>query len=183
MILICSPITRPYYPQWAQYRSGIRSPGIHGGFSGMLLEPRLAPRVLVLGHLITCLPQLIFVADMITMLDQSLAKWSICALYYRIFSINRSHGRWIWAIAIAQAAVNIALFITQSLQCQPIHKFWEFWAEGDCMPFSHILVALEPPNSVIDFALVALAMIMIKPLHLKRSTKWRLRTLFGLGSV
>lgn len=120
---------------------------------------------------------------MITMLDQSLAKWSICALYYRIFSINRSNGRWIWAIALAQGLVNVALFVVQPLQCRPLHKFWEFWADGDCMPFANILVGLEPPNSVIDFALVALAMSMVKPLHLKRSAKWRLRALFGLGSV
>ncbi|KAF7865955.1 hypothetical protein EAF04_006119 [Stromatinia cepivora] len=33
--------------------------------------------------------KLVFVSDVITMLDQSLAKLSICALYYRIFGVKR----------------------------------------------------------------------------------------------
>ena len=117
------------------------------------------------------------------MLDQTLAKFSICALYYRIFSINRTYRRWIYVLAALQALVYIALVLIQSFQCRPVNKFWQWWAEGECFPFTTILVALEPPNSLIDFALVILALVMIRSLHVKPSAKLKLRILFGLGSL
>ena len=51
------------------------------------------------------------------------------------------------------------------------------------MPFSTILLAIDPLNSLIDFTLVILAMAMIRSLHLKRQAKWKLRFLFGLGGL
>ncbi|KAI2620576.1 hypothetical protein GGR54DRAFT_105255 [Hypoxylon sp. NC1633] len=127
--------------------------------------------------------KLILFADVTAMLDQSLSKWSICALYYRIFGVNRTYARWILAIAVLQGLTYIGLLITQLLQCRPLNKFWQFWAEGECFSFSYILIAWETPNSLIDFALVALALVMIRPMQIKVSTKWKLRFLFGLGSL
>ncbi|KAK0629906.1 hypothetical protein B0T17DRAFT_203135 [Bombardia bombarda] len=128
-------------------------------------------------------PQGIFVSNLITLLDQTLAKLSICALYHRIFGINRKYRLWIWALAILQILLYIALVILQCLQCTPIAKQWQWWTEGVCLPFATILVAIEPINSVIDFALVVLAMFMIKSLHMKSGVKWKLRFLFALGGL
>ncbi|KAF7865956.1 hypothetical protein EAF04_006120 [Stromatinia cepivora] len=64
-----------------------------------------------------------------------------------------------------------------------MNKFWQWWAPGKCIPFSTILVSLEPPNSLIDFALVILALSMIRSLRIKTKAKWKLRFLFGLGSL
>ncbi|KAK4184060.1 hypothetical protein QBC35DRAFT_466776 [Podospora australis] len=127
--------------------------------------------------------KIIFLADLITMLDQTLAKLSICALYYRIFSVNAAFRRWTLTLGTLQVLTFVALVIMQCMMCRPVSKFWQWWAEGECFPFSTILVALEPPNSLIDFALVVLALVMIRSLHVRRSVKWKLRILFGLGSL
>lgn len=121
--------------------------------------------------------------NLVALLDQTFAKLSICALYRRIFGVNQVYRYWIYILAAAQCAVYVALVCMQLLQCRPLHRFWNWLAPGSCMPWTTILVALEPPNSLIDFGLVALAMVMIQPMQLKSSAKWRLRFLFGLGSL
>ena len=126
---------------------------------------------------------MIFVADLITMLDQTLSKWSVCALYIRIFGIMNNYKVWIYSLAVIQELCYIGLVIMQTLQCRPVNRFWQFWVEGECFPFSWILLVLEIPNSLIDFALVALAMIMIKGIQLQTRSMWKLRFLFGLGSL
>ena len=126
---------------------------------------------------------MIFVADIITMLDQTLSKWSVCALYFRIFNVMNNYRVWIYSLAAAQGLCYIGLVIMQTLQCRPVNRFWQFWIDGECFPFSWILLVLEIPNSLIDFALVALAMIMIKGIQLKTRSMWKLRFLFGLGSL
>lgn len=126
---------------------------------------------------------MIYVADLITALDQTLAKFSICALYYRIFGVNRTYVRWIWFIAAIQGLTYITILFWSIFQCNPIHKFWQWWAAGYCFRTAVILVILEPINSIVDFALVILAMFMIRSLQIARRTKWKLRFLFGLGSL
>jgi hypothetical protein len=126
---------------------------------------------------------MIFVADMITMLDQTLSKWSVCALYIRIFGVIGNYRKWIYGLAFAQGLCYLGLVIMQPLQCRPINRFWQFWVEGECYPFSWILLILEIPNSLIDFGLVALAMVMIKSIQLQTGSMWKLRVLFGLGSL
>ena len=126
---------------------------------------------------------MIFIADVITLLDQCFAKWSICALYYRLFSVKRGVAIWIQCIAAVQFVLYIVLVIMQSFQCRPLNKFWQWWAPGHCMPFSTLLVAIDPLNSLIDFALVVLAVFAIRSLRLKPGAKWKLRFLFGLGGL
>ena len=79
---------------------------------------------------------MVFIADIITFLDQCFAKWSICALYYRIFSVNRVYALWIQFIAAVQFALYVVLVIMQSLKCRPLNRFWQWWIPGYCIPFS-----------------------------------------------
>lgn len=118
-----------------------------------------------------------------SMLDQTFAKLSICALYRRIFGVNQMYRRWVYILAAAQCATCLTLVCMQLLQCRPVHKFWDWSAPGECMPWTMTLLATEPPSSLVDFGLVALAMVMIRPMQLKPKSKWKLRFLFGLGSL
>ncbi|KAJ0115695.1 hypothetical protein J7T55_010518 [Diaporthe amygdali] len=127
--------------------------------------------------------KMIFPATIFAMLDQTFAKLSICAIYRRTFGVNQVYRRWIYFLAAAQCATWFTLLCIQFLQCQPLHKYWNWLAPGRCMPWTNILLATEPPNSLVDLGLVALAMAMIRPLQLKSSAKWKLRFLFGLGSL
>lgn len=131
--------------------------------------------------LITFRPQLVIAANIVTQLDQTFAKLSICALYHRLFGVNQSYRRWIYFLAATQCASYLGFVCMHLLQCRPLCKFWSW--PGGCMPFTTVLVSMEPPNSLIDFGLVALAMVMIQPIQLKPRVKWKLRILFGLGSL
>lgn len=124
-------------------------------------------------------PQLQFSDNFLFFLDQTFAKFSIYALYRRIFSVNQGYRRWIYLLASAQFLVFLASVCIQLLQCRPIYKFWNFVDPGTCMPWTVILIAMEPPNSLVDFGLVVLAMAMIRPLRLSSRAKWKLRLLFG----
>lgn len=117
------------------------------------------------------------------MLDQSFAKWSVCALYHRMFGMNRQYALWIYVHVAVQAITYTALVILQLLQCRPLNKFWQWWTPGECFPVSTVIVAVEPPNSIIDFTMVLLALFMIRDLQVKIETKWMLRLLCGIGSL
>lgn len=127
--------------------------------------------------------QMIIAATITTMGDQTFAKLSICALYHRIFGVSQVYRRWVYILAAAQCATCLALVCMELLLCRPFHKFWDWLAPGECTPWTTLLLATEPPNSLIDFALVSLAIVMIRPLQLKPNEKWKLRFLFGLGGL
>lgn len=122
-------------------------------------------------------------ANIITLLDQTFAKLSICALYRRIFGVNQVYRRWIYLLAAAQCVAYVTFVLMQLLQCRPLRSFWNWLAPGKCMPWTTILLVAGPLNSLVDFGLVALAMAMIRPMKLNSSAKWKLRFLFGLGSL
>lgn len=127
--------------------------------------------------------QMVITTTITTILDQTFAKLSICALYRRIFGVNQVYRRWVYSLAAAQCAICLTLVCMQLLLCRPFHKFWDWLVPGQCTPWTTLLLVTEPPNSLVDFGLVALAMSMIRPMQLKPNAKWKLRFLFGLGSL
>lgn len=118
-----------------------------------------------------------------TMVDQTFIKLNICALYRRIFGVNQVYRCWVYILAAGQCAICIAFVCMQLLQCRPLQKFWHWPTPGLCTPWTPLLLATEIPNSLVDFGLVALAMAMIRPMKLDSWSKWRLRVLFGMGSL
>lgn len=118
-----------------------------------------------------------------TMLDQTMAKLSICCLYLRIFGIKRKYSRWIWFLGGPQVAINLIAIFIQAFQCEPVDAFWKWWVSGKCLGTAKGVAAVEPPNSIIDFLLVILAVIMVGSLQMSTSNMWRLRILFGLGAL
>lgn len=113
--------------------------------------------------------------------DTIFVKLSVLGLYYRIFGINRTYRIWIYILGGAQTILVIAICILQAVQCQPISKYFNATIPGTCMNQEPLIVGGELPSSLIDFAMVALAMVMIQPRQMPSSTKWRLRFLLGLG--
>lgn len=108
-------------------------------------------------------------------------KLSVLALYYRIFGIKRSHRIWIYILAAAMIALIAALCILQALLCIPIGRYFDPSIPGTCKSSGLLVIIGETPSSFLDFAMVALAIVMIRPLHLSSRLKWRLTFLFGLG--
>lgn len=111
------------------------------------------------------------------------AKLSIIALYYRIFGVNRTYVRWIYGILVIHSMWAIALIVLGLVPCLPLDKFWYSLTSGHCISESVAAIPEETINSSVDFALVILAIFMLRSLQISRKTKWKLGFLFGLGSM
>lgn len=68
---------------------------------------------------------------------------------------------------------------------QPGRYFLEVVGAGKVHkhPTATGVAAVEPPNSIIDFLLVILAVAMVRSLKMSNQNKWRLRFVFGLGAL
>ncbi|KAM7218672.1 hypothetical protein V8F06_005991, partial [Rhypophila decipiens] len=115
-------------------------------------------------------------------LNQFFAKVSILLLYHRIFSVNKFYARWIWGIGIAQTLWTLAAMLTLFFQCQPVHFYWDkLVAGGKCIDEVALLVGFEVPNSSIDFAMVVLALVMLRDLKMRQATRWKVAGFFAAG--
>ncbi|KAK5992616.1 Wortmanamides biosynthesis cluster protein C [Cladobotryum mycophilum] len=108
-------------------------------------------------------------------------KLSVLSLYRRIFGINRVYLIWIYILGSAQTILFVVFCIFQALQCRPFGRYFDLSVPGTCKDEGTIILGGETPNSLVDFAMVILAMEMIRHLQLSSAVKWRLRVLFGLG--
>ncbi|KAI1275625.1 hypothetical protein F5Y07DRAFT_167553 [Xylaria sp. FL0933] len=116
-------------------------------------------------------------------LNYLFTKLSVLALYQRVFGVDKNYLRWIYSLAVFEILWVIAISILQGLQCQPVHKFWQPEVDGHCISEGALIVVLEIPNSISDFAMVGLILVMIRPLHINPADKLKLRILFSLGGV
>ncbi|KAI0440352.1 hypothetical protein F4803DRAFT_527750 [Xylaria telfairii] len=110
-------------------------------------------------------------------------KFSTLGLFYRIFGVNRTYRKWIYAIGLAQAILTLSFIILHPLTCRPFNRYFDLTIPGSCRSDGSTILAGETPNSLIDIAMVVLAMIMIRPLVLPSRVKWSLRVLFGMGAI
>ncbi|RYP47492.1 hypothetical protein DL768_006464 [Monosporascus sp. mg162] len=111
------------------------------------------------------------------------SKLSIMALYHRIFGVNRTYVWWIYGIFAIHSIWAIVTIVIQLSSCRPLAKFWYPFTPGYCWSASVAAIPEETVNSGVDFALVILAIFMIRSLQMSRRVKRKLRFLFGLGSM
>ncbi|KAH9984254.1 hypothetical protein F4779DRAFT_330912 [Xylariaceae sp. FL0662B] len=110
-------------------------------------------------------------------------KLSVLALYHRIFGVYRGYRIWIYILGGFQTVLALIFCIFQALQCRPFNRYFDISIPGYCTDEGTVILGGEIPNSLVDFAMVILAMFMIRRLQLSSAMKWRLRLLFGLGSL
>ncbi|KAK4183390.1 hypothetical protein QBC35DRAFT_114599 [Podospora australis] len=130
---------------------------------------------------LTYMLKVIYITGQCFVYNQLFTKLSIVLLYYRIFSVNRTYAFWILVLGASQIAWAIAASAAQFFQCSPIYKFWNSLQEGTCFNDAALLIGFEIPNCLIDFGMVALVLVMLRDLHIRRSTKWKLGVLFAVG--
>lgn len=111
------------------------------------------------------------------------SKLSIIALYFRIFGVCTVYARWIYFLTFIHISWAIVMLILQAVPCNPIEKYWRPLMPGWCFSQSVLVIPQEVINSIVDFAMVILALFMIRSLHISRGTKWKLGGLFGLGAL
>lgn len=116
-------------------------------------------------------------------MQQLFAKLSLLFLYYRIFNVNRSFVFSIYILGAIQTAWSIATYFAHFLECTPVKKLWEPTLAGHCINSSIFLAAGETPNSLIDFALIGLAVWMVQKLKVDTALKLKLSAIFCIGGL
>ncbi|KAJ5273999.1 hypothetical protein N7478_009124 [Penicillium angulare] len=116
---------------------------------------------------------------------QTLAvKLSVLALCYRIFSFNNTGGKiCIYVLGALQTILFTCMCIFQGFQCVPIQRYFDPFVPGHCTDEGTVILGGEIPNSIIDFAMVILAMVMIRSVQLSKRNKLRIMFIFGLGFI
>ncbi|KAI1819287.1 hypothetical protein F4861DRAFT_544073 [Xylaria intraflava] len=115
-------------------------------------------------------------------LNYLFTKLSILALYKRVFGVKTAYLAWIYSLAVFEIVWFIAMSILEGLHCRPLNKFWMPETTGFCINESIVIIVLEVPNSLVDFAMVGLVVVMLRPLQVGKADKWKLMVLFGLGA-
>jgi hypothetical protein len=116
--------------------------------------------------------------------NQFFAKLSILFLYYRLFGVNQTYVRWIKGIGLFTILWSIQGTLVVAFECRPIWKYWTPWyLEGYCINIGAYLAVNESLNSLADFVMAGLAIVMLRQLHTKRYTKWKLGIVFGFGGL
>ena len=116
-------------------------------------------------------------------MQQLFAKFSLLFLYYRVFSVSRRFVYCVYVLGTVQLLWSISTYLVHYFLCTPVKKLWEPKTPGHCINNPVFLAAGETPNSLVDFALVGLAVWMVFSLQMKSSTKWKLSVLFAVGGL
>lgn len=118
-------------------------------------------------------------------INQLFAKASLLILYYRIFSTDRTFVVWTCILAAVQLAWFISIFFSLIFMCVPVPKWWDVLGtvEGWCVNDAALLAAEETINSCVDFAMMALAIFMVRKLQMKANLKRKLAAVFIAGGL
>ncbi|KAI1170213.1 hypothetical protein F4777DRAFT_595401 [Nemania sp. FL0916] len=115
-------------------------------------------------------------------IQQTFAKFSLLALYYRLFWVNRSFVRAVWVVAIIQTGWAIVVVFVHIFSCIPVEKSWKPMLPGLCINTKAFFALAELINSAIDFVVAGLAIWMLKSLQMRRLRQWRFGILFAIGA-
>ncbi|KAI0902725.1 hypothetical protein F4823DRAFT_629953 [Ustulina deusta] len=109
-------------------------------------------------------------------------KFSILALYWRIFNKNSSIKLPVVILSTTVGAWGIAVFLLTVLQCIPIRGLWDKTVDAACNVDSQkFLFGISIPNILIDIILLALPIPYVVRLNVSTNQKRVLVTIFLLG--
>ena len=106
-------------------------------------------------------------------------KASILALYVNIFP-QKGFVRWVYAIATLNFLGAVVIVLVTCLQCRPIEALWGA-ATGTCIDFSIFSLFNTSYNFVLDVAILASPLPLVRKLNLSRRKRVVLAIYFGLG--
>ena len=116
----------------------------------------------------------------------SAVKISVLLFYTSIFptTLFRRQAQALGGLCMLWALANLLLTI---LQCKPVKAFWELElvakGDGSCIPFGRVLLGYELTNMVIDIAILALPINVIRGLQMRTSRKVAVSCVFLLGGL
>jgi hypothetical protein len=116
-------------------------------------------------------------------MQQLFAKLSLLCLYYRLFSVGRAFVRCIYFLGTVQVLWSIATYLVHYFECNPPARLWNKKIPGTCVNSPAFLAAGETPNSLVDFAMVVMAIWIVQSLKMSTAVKLKLSILFSLGGL
>ena len=111
------------------------------------------------------------------------AKNSILFLYARIFAVDKKFLFGIYTVGVLNVLWFIAATLGLVFQCTPIQKAWDPILPGKCINFAAFMVAIEVPNSLLDFVIMALPINMLRAMRMSLREKLVLAFIFFLGGL
>ncbi|KAJ0115638.1 hypothetical protein J7T55_010461 [Diaporthe amygdali] len=86
-------------------------------------------------------------------------------------------------LGLVQLAYSITVIIVNAFQCRPVQRYWDILlTDGWCINVGAFLAGAESINSVIDFSMALLAVLMLRGLQTSARTKLSLSFIFILGA-
>ncbi|ROV90139.1 hypothetical protein VPNG_09787 [Cytospora leucostoma] len=116
-------------------------------------------------------------------INQTAAKLSLLALYYRLFTVNRTFVYWVYGITVTHIGWFLAMFWIRLFMCTPVSKVWAPSTPGHCINSNELMAVGEAFNSVLDFVMIGLAVWMVQSLQVSSKNRWKLSILFAIGGI
>ena len=115
------------------------------------------------------------------------AKFSVLFLYKRAFSPDRAFRIQMWIVGSLCFAWFFAATLPVIFKCTPIRAGWDssLWklSSTKCINFQTWVIAIEVPSCVLDFAVAAIAIGVLRNLQINLTQKVGLVALFLLTTV
>ena len=128
--------------------------------------------------------QALYVNTYLAVLTISAAKFSILALYYRIFSVHAGFRRAVLAAGFVSLVWLLGTLILSIWKCVPIQAAWNpLIVQKKCYNIQRVFLITETINCVTDLAIVCLPVGMVRQLQLPVRHKVALSLVFLLGGL
>lgn len=128
--------------------------------------------------------QLLYAAQIVYASAIMTAKFSILALYWRLFP-TRFMKRGCVVLAVLTLMWWLAGVLVDIFQCTPVRKAFDIditSVEGDCISQTGYCLGMIIPNILMDVIILCLPTFEVSKLHLPRSQRAALASVFLLGA-
>lgn len=127
--------------------------------------------------------QYMFAGELIFFTGLALIKWSILAMYYRLFPTRFMKWGYI-VLGSMTGAWWVAVMLVATFQCSPVHKYWDLTAPGSCVNANIFYISTNGvPNIAMDAAILCLPIYEVYKLHVSRKLKVAIAANFLIGSI
>lgn len=128
--------------------------------------------------------QALYINTYLAVLTISAAKFSVLALYYRLFSVHVGFRRAVMAAGAVSLVWLVATLILSIWKCVPIEAGWNpLIANAKCYNIQRVFLITETINCITDLAIVCLPVGMVRRLQLPLRHKTALSLVFLLGGL
>lgn len=110
-----------------------------------------------------------------------LCKISIAIQYYRVFR-TPAVQKFLRCMFVFLVVYGLWTILGTVFTCVPVHKYWDFMAEGKCVDRNALTFANAGLNIATDITLLAIPSLLLRKLQIPRRQKFILVGVFACGA-